>query len=308
MQQLPSLIRGCNHPKEYIQVNYNKGQETCTRCGLVLEKLLFENPHTAYMDIIRELGMGYGFFCEEPVVSQAIDMTLDRLPLEILVMISNRLKSRRDIAHMNMISKAFRYSGRDSMFCLAGGRGDAEMVKLMLDRGAAIEAKDEDGWTAIMLAAYNGHTEIVKMLLDRGAAVEARDADGNTALMWAAMEGHTATVGLLLDWGAAVECKDGYTALMAAARNGQTETVKLLLERGVDVKAKMGTGLETMTALVWAARNGIAEIVELLLDWGAAVEANDDDGIDALFLAAERSTRYGDKISNLLQCRGVLGR
>jgi ankyrin repeat protein len=71
--------------------------------------------------------------------------------------------------------------------------------------------------------------------------------------------------------------------------------------------SELGTGLETMTALVWAARNGIAEIVELLLDWGAAVEANDDDGIDALFLAAERSTRYGNKISNLLRCRGVLG-
>jgi len=50
----PPSFGGCNHPKEYIRVHYNEGQETCTRCGLVLEKLLFENPHTAYMDTVQE--------------------------------------------------------------------------------------------------------------------------------------------------------------------------------------------------------------------------------------------------------------
>ena len=56
-----------------------------------------------------------------------------------------------------------------------------------------------------MLAAQNGHTATVDLLLIRGAAIEAKDGDGWTALIWAAARGNTATVRLLLDRGASFQ-------------------------------------------------------------------------------------------------------
>jgi ankyrin repeat protein len=48
-----------------------------------------------------------------------------------------------------------------------------------------------------MLAAANGHTETVKLLLDRGAAIDVRDNEGKTALVWAREKGHTEIVQLI---------------------------------------------------------------------------------------------------------------
>jgi Ankyrin repeats (3 copies) len=53
------------------------------------------------------------------------------------------------------------------------------------------------GGTALMLAAANGHMETVKLLLDRGADLNVRDNEGKTALVWAREKGHTEIVQLI---------------------------------------------------------------------------------------------------------------
>jgi len=53
------------------------------------------------------------------------------------------------------------------------------------------------GGTALMLAAANGHTETVKLLLDRRANINVRDNEGKTALEWARERGHTEIVELI---------------------------------------------------------------------------------------------------------------
>jgi len=58
-------------------------------------------------------------------------------------------------------------------------------VKLLLERGANIRARNKDGDTALMLAASNGGYEnaaTVKLLLNRGAEIGARNEHGQTAL------------------------------------------------------------------------------------------------------------------------------
>jgi ankyrin repeat protein len=55
------------------------------------------------------------------------------------------------------------------------------VVTLLLDKGAAIEAKDDRGRTALMTAASLGHDEVGAVLLQRGADRTARDRDGKTA-------------------------------------------------------------------------------------------------------------------------------
>ena len=60
-----------------------------------------------------------------------------------------------------------------------------------------INAKNNDGETALMWASYNGHLEVVKLLVTLGADVNAKDKNGNTALMWAIYNGHSEVVAYL---------------------------------------------------------------------------------------------------------------
>ena len=75
--------------------------------------------------------------------------------------------------------------------------GQDALVRTLLDAGAAINARDEDGRTALMLAAMEGHLDTVAALLDAGADVEARDNDGKTAQDLATAEGQNEIVQVL---------------------------------------------------------------------------------------------------------------
>ena len=80
--------------------------------------------------------------------------------------------------------------------------GHGVVVKLLLERGAELEAKDNSGQTPLVWAARNGHEAVVKLLLERGAKLEAKDNDSSlTPLEWAVKNGHEAVVKLLLERG-----------------------------------------------------------------------------------------------------------
>ncbi|EXA28422.1 hypothetical protein FOVG_19972 [Fusarium oxysporum f. sp. pisi HDV247] len=86
-------------------------------------------------------------------------------------------------------------------------------------------------FTDLMIASYYGHGVIVKLLLDKGAEIEAKDSEyGRTPLSWAAESGYEAVVKLLLDKGAEIEAKDskdGRTPLSWAAENGHEAVAAL---------------------------------------------------------------------------------
>ena len=147
------------------------------------------------------------------------------------------------------------------------------------------------------LAARWGHEAVVRLLVEQGADVEARDKDGGTALHRAADNGHEAVVRLLVKQGANVEAKTNYggTALLRAARYGHEAVVRLLVEQGADAEARDNDG---ETALHRAARYGHEAVVRLLVEQGADVEAQDNDGWTAPHCAAE----YGhEAVVRLLQ-------
>jgi ankyrin repeat protein len=67
----------------------------------------------------------------------------------------------------------------------AASKGNEDVVQLLLERGADINAEDHRGWTALHAAAVNGHVDVVRLLLERGADVLAWRSPINTPSWWA---------------------------------------------------------------------------------------------------------------------------
>ena len=63
----------------------------------------------------------------------------------------------------------------------------------------------EYGGICLMTAAIHGHLAICRLLIDKGAQLEAKDRDGMTLLRWAANQGLVEIVRLLCDCGADIE-------------------------------------------------------------------------------------------------------
>jgi serine/threonine-protein phosphatase 6 regulatory ankyrin repeat subunit B len=176
--------------------------------------------------------------------------------------------------------------------------------------GTSSEARHlDDGKTALMLAARGGHIAVVRELLDRGAAIEARDRDGGNALMTAAGAGHDEIVRLLLARGADPNARTayGFTPLMAAAsgsRTGWPACAETLLRGGARVNAKDRLG---STALMGAATRTDTAITRVLLRHGAAVHARDGQGETALDWArrAQHLQHLDDRQVRLLQQAGA---
>ena len=117
-------------------------------------------------------------------------------------------------------------------------------------KNGIVNARGNNGKTALMRTAEEGDVETVKILLKIGADVNARDNDGNTALMWVDKSPETAKV--LLKYGADVKARDndGDTALMSAANEGNADVAEVLIKHGADVNARDSYG---NTALLLAA-------------------------------------------------------
>ena len=114
----------------------------------------------------------------------------------------------------------------------AAAAGLMAPLKALLGRGeeVAVDAKDDEGATALMFAAQGGHATAIEALLAAGAEVEAKIEDGRTALMLAAGGGHAAAIAALLAAGAEVEAKDnnGRTALKIAKLCKHEHAARLL--------------------------------------------------------------------------------
>lgn len=74
----------------------------------------------------------------------------------------------------------------------ATSRGDAAMVRTLLEKGANPNATQQSGWTALHNAASQGNLEVVRLLRSNGADLSARTDDGKTAADLAAERGHAA--------------------------------------------------------------------------------------------------------------------
>jgi len=106
-----------------------------------------------------------------------------------------------------------------SLLQAASAAGMHACVELLLELGAKVSAKDDQGRSALHMAAERNCAKVARLLLARGRAhVDARDALGRTPLRLAVEGGHKACGRTLMSFGATVDAKagDGLTPLQAA--------------------------------------------------------------------------------------------
>lgn len=167
-----------------------------------------------------------------------------------------------------------------------------DIARALLDSGARTDVHSgrfgDDG-TALHIAARDGSVDMVALLLDGGADVNAREACGATPLHWAVSVenmGRESVVELLLDRGAEIDTprkQDGETALKMAINKGDMRMFEILLERGAGIEVR---GRLNETPLMTAAAHGMMNMVRILLGMGAKVGCRNDYGETALHLTA----------------------
>jgi ankyrin repeat protein len=183
-------------------------------------------------------------------------------------------------------------TGKTPIF-YATENGDVKITRLLLTNKANVKDNPE-----LLCAAVRGECrEIVEILLQRGADVNASDKCGRTALCFTAVRSHLSEdrdgnvkgeiAKLLLSRGANVnaQTKNGVTTLHAAAQKGCVKVIEALLEYNADVNSTVETDRKLLHI---AAEYGHLEVVKVLLKFGTNIDSKDEDGRTALHIACKR--------------------
>lgn len=203
-------------------------------------------------------------------------------------------------------------------------KGHLPLVRLLLDKGVSVDHSWKSR-TPIITAAIFGRKAIAKLLLDRGAAVNAREDGGISALMQATSRGNVAVCRVLLEHGATDDCTEfckrrgiprvpsalhlavsmpyasrilvelllkkgsnvndqntcGKTALHLAIGYREYSIIKLLFKYGIDCDIQDQRMTTALHCAIWSSR-----LVKLLVRNGASTEIPNQEGETALSLAA----------------------
>ncbi|XP_062330664.1 protein TANC2 isoform X3 [Osmerus eperlanus] len=196
------------------------------------------------------------------------------------------------------------------VLCVHAHLGYMDMVGLLLEYGAWVDAPSERGLTPLGYAASAGHMAIVTTLCRKKAKVDHLDKNGQCALVHATLRGHLEVVKYLIqcDWGLGGQQQQQQQqpaafskshavqqALVAAASMGYTEIVTYLLDLPEkdeeEVERAQINNFDTLwgeTALTAAAGRGQMDVCRLLLEQGAAAAQPNRRGIVPLFSAVRQ--------------------
>jgi len=195
----------------------------------------------------------------------------------------------------------------------ASRKGNFDIVKLLISKGADVNAKGTYGDTALIAASWGCQLDIVKylieknakineknksygstalnivagdcddariirQLLDNGADLNIKNNGGDSPFFSAVKHGNVNSIAMLLETGAYINerNKNGYTALMIATLKDNKSAAAFLIDKHIDINAKNDSG---ETALSIAIRNKHSAIVELLRNAGAKEEPKRVQGV-----------------------------
>jgi ankyrin repeat protein len=159
---------------------------------------------------------------------------------------------------------------------VACGKGSVELVQLLIDAKMDVNAQNNAGGTPLMWVKKG---LVARLVIERGADLANKDDDGDTALHLACAKGAVEVVQILVDAKGDLNAQDnkGRTPLMDSVEI--LEVAKLLIENGADLEVKDNKG---NTALHIACGEGAADVVQFLIDAKADVNTQNNDGMTPL--------------------------
>jgi uncharacterized protein len=213
----------------------------------------------------------------------------------------------------------YKNKNSESLLMRASILGFTDVCKTLMDKGANINLKNTEGFTALDLALQLGHMEVAKLLLNKEAKPNAKlsstqisevnvpapsetNVQSQTHYKGTKVSSKTSTKAeelcnalinkdlknavILVQNIDSVNFRDnnGNSLLMLASLGGFIDVSKLLIEKGAKLNLQNPIG---GTALVYAIAGGHIEIINLLLNKGANLNLQDNNGATALFLASQ---------------------
>ena len=182
----------------------------------------------------------------------------------------NLSKATRECKNLQQVMREVRDKrGLKQLFFFCWKGMTSSVIRMLEMRSIDVEARLSDELsvaTCLMIAASNGHLDFCRLLIDKGAQMEAKDSNGNTPLHFAAANGHLEIVRLLCDRGADIEAHDddGCRSLHYSAYYGHISVVKELLEvRNAEINARTITGRTALKIAVEKQKKDIANYLAL---------------------------------------------
>jgi hypothetical protein len=145
----------------------------------------------------------------------------------------------------------------------ASERGHAACVRMLLDQGADVHARDDCEWTALIFSSLYGQLECMQILIEAKADVNASNNDGRTAAHDASISGHTECLQLLINNYADVNVRDlcGETPAMVVCRGGDLSCLQLLLDNKADLNLRDNGGRDALYYAIDASMHNPPETV-----------------------------------------------
>lgn len=155
----------------------------------------------------------------------------DGIPALMIALRQSSLKVAELLAAHPKTRTEVRNDKDESVLMLAALKGHTSLVEKLIANDADV---NKTGWTPLHYAATGGHVDILALLLEHSAYIDAESPNGTTPLMMAALYGSPEAVKHLIQAGADLKLQNqlGMTALDFAVR-GQRTNAKELIETGL---------------------------------------------------------------------------
>jgi uncharacterized protein len=183
----------------------------------------------------------------------------------------------------------------DQRLLAASAAGDADGSALALRAGAAIETRDGDRRTPLLLAATHDRVAVARLLVALGADPDALDGRHDTPWLVTGVTGSVAMLETLLPANPDLTIRNRYGGLsvIPASERGHVDYVRRVVKTGIDVNHVNDLGWTAMLEAVILGDGSTAyqQIVRILLDAGADPTIVDKDGTTPLQHAEARGQR-----------------
>jgi ankyrin repeat protein len=160
------------------------------------------------------------------------------------------------------------------------------IANLLIHEGAETSANSKQDYTPLMAACETGQLTLVKLLVGMNATIDEKDKDWNTPMRLASKNGHLDIIRFLVDSGADITTyTQGWCSLYEASRFGYIEIVKFFISQGIGLKLEFKSGWRPLLAACYEGHNDIAM---LLIENGAYVHQQTKTNYTTLMAAASK--------------------